>query len=726
MHSKKTPIIPSLPQGLSEKDMQDRAFQVSVSQASYNYMFSYLEPLSLSAGLPEGEAFTLEYEAKVTKVFLPLLENFTHVVLSLLEREIEDDLTSDVSSTIKKVNDAYLTLKAHKSSSSPLALIDDVEQTKALLDALVEVPNSIEAALKGLSHLPKDLANIVEGLSKVTKEFESEGFTAFLKNTLYYTLNEERGRDYLQAKGLEDYELLFNSLPTPQAMDIERKAWMPDDEQPICLQDWYFGYMQIAGFNTTNLRGVRTEKAACENVCLLSELLEKMSVTDDILQNVSGDITLTLTEAANKGLLYVCDYAMFEGKKGAPLHGLHRYPEAPIALFYWSASPPSGFPTDGALQPIAIQLGQHFDADTTPIFTPNDCTNNNDCDGAKWLLAKMVVQNACTIEHETIAHLGACHLVIEPIIVASHRQLPQAHPLMVLLKPHFRFTLNINNGAYTSLMVPGGVVASVISTSHQETGEVLVEAYEKRRFDDQYPDKIFGQRGVEKDTLPSFPFREDTMDLWASIHDFVVDYLSLYYEGRSMEERNNMVLEDVELQAWVNELVNPKRAAVKGLEGLTATGDDKHPVQIDDFDYLCRVVAQIIYTASAQHASVNFAQYPLMSYIPGATGTLYKPMPGSREPLRKEDVVSWLPPLDVALYQTSFAYLLAGVQYDTLGHYTDDPRIHYFTDKRVAPILSTFHMRLNKIEIDIHQRNASRPMPYMMQLPSLIPNSISI
>lgn len=255
MHSKKTPIIPSLPQGLSEKDMQDRAFQVSVSQASYNYMFSYLEPLSLSAGLPEGEAFTLEYEAKVTKVFLPLLENFTHVVLSLLEREIEDDLTSDVSSTIKKVNNAYLTLKAHKSSSSPLALIDDVEQTKALLDALVEVPNSIEAALKGLSHLPKDLANIVEGLSKVTKEFESEGFTAFLKNTLYYTLNEERGRDYLQAKGLEDYELLFNSLPTPQAMDIERKAWMPDDEQPICLQDWYFGYMQIAGFNTTNLRG---------------------------------------------------------------------------------------------------------------------------------------------------------------------------------------------------------------------------------------------------------------------------------------------------------------------------------------------------------------------------------------------------------------------------------------------------------------------------------------
>ncbi|WP_281544760.1 lipoxygenase family protein [Grimontia sp. SpTr1] len=723
MQSKNSSMTPSLPQTLSQEAIQDRAFQVSVSQASYNYMFSYIEPLSLSAGLPKGEEFTLEYEAKVAKVFLPLLENFTKVVVSLLERELQDDLTGDVSESIKKVNEAYHKLK---SPSSPLAVIEDVAATKALLEALAEVPNAIEGALQGLSHLPKDFLHIVEGLAKVTKQFESEGFTAFLKDTLYYTLNEERGHQYLKPKGLADYELLFNTLPTPQALDVERKAWMPEDDLPICLQDWYFGYMQIAGFNTTNLRGVRTQKAAHENVYLLAELLEKMPVTDDILQQVSSNNTLTLTEAANKGLLYVCDYAMFEGKKGASLHGLHRYPEAPIALFYWNASPPHGYPTDGAMQPIAIQLGQHFDADTTPIFTPNDCTNNNDVDGAKWLLAKMVVQNACTIEHETVAHLGACHLVIEPIVVASHRQLPQTHPLMVLLKPHFRFTLDINHGAYTSLMVPGGVVASVISTSHQETAEVLVDAYEKRRFDDQYPDKIFHQRGVSSDALPSFPFREDTLDLWAAIQQFVTDYLSLYYEGETAEARNKMVLEDFELQAWVNELVNPKRAAVRGLDGLTATNDEKSPVQIDSFDYLCRVVAQIIYTASAQHASVNYAQYPLMSYIPGASGTLYKPMPGRSETLTQEDVIDWLPPLDVALYQTSFAYLLAGVQYDTLGHYTDDPRTQYFTDKRVAPILTQFHMNLNRIEIDIHERNASRPMPYVMQLPSLIPNSISI
>ena len=51
---------------------------------------------------------------------------------------------------------------------------------------------------------------------------------------------------------------------------------------------------------------------------------------------------------------------------------------APIALFYWNPTPPPGFPPQGALQPIAIQLAQQFEAETAPIFTPNDCAGAND------------------------------------------------------------------------------------------------------------------------------------------------------------------------------------------------------------------------------------------------------------------------------------------------------------------------------------------------------------
>jgi arachidonate 15-lipoxygenase len=620
--------------------------------------------------------------------------------------------------SIKAVEAAYDKLEEDLGSFN---FVREFKELVDLMQALVEAPKDIEKAIKGVERLPRDLAKMVEGLAAVFKEFEKEGFTAFLKNTAYYMLETSHGRNYLETHQLADYEDVFDSLPLPDVLTIPLQDWMGDIAQKdICQQDWYFGYMQIAGFNTTNLKAVKTQLGSASGALLLNRLLEKMPLTDEILQSVSGDSALTLQSAAEQGLLYVCDYSMFEGLEGGKLHELQRYPVAPIALFYWNASPPEGYPPGGALQPVAIQLGQQYDTETTPIFTPNDETSNNDPSGAKWKLAKIMVQNTCTIEHETIAHLGACHLVIEPMIVAAHRQLPAEHPLLVLLTPHFRFTLQINDGAFHSLVVPGGVVASVISTSFPSTAELLVNAFNVWKFDEQFPDRLFESRGVTAGQLPSFPFREDTLELWSSIKTFVTDYLGLYYSG------DKAVVEDYELQKWVNEMVNQKYAAVKGMAGLVETGNADSPYAINSLDYLIDVVSLIIYTASAQHASVNYAQYPLMSYIPAASGTLYDTPPSASTELEQEDIVKWLPPLDVALYQTSFAYLLTGVQFDTLGYYSDNPRDSYFADVRVPPLVAKFQMNLNKAEIDISQRNQSRPFPYVFQLPSMVPNSISI
>ena len=715
---KATPSIPSLPQNLSEAEQAKRAFDLSLAKTNYNYMFSYMEPLSLAASVPKGEGFTIEYEAKVVKVFLPLLGNFTEVVICLLEKEIEGDLPSETMDSIKAVEAAYEKLKKDMGG---INFVKEFKELVDLLEALIAVPKDIEKAIKGVERLPKDLMKMVKGLAAVVKDFEKEGFTAFLKNTAYYMLEVSNGRNYLEAQKLTDYEAVFDSLPMPEVLTIPLQDWMGDVQQKdICMQDWYYGYMQIAGFNTTNLKAVKSQLGTATSALLLDELLHKMPVSDATLQTVIGDSTQTLQAAADKGLLYACDYSMFEGLTGGELHGLHRYPVAPIALFYWNEKPPEGYPPGGAMQPVAIQLGQQHDAETTPIFTPNDETNNNDASGAKWKLAKIMVQNTCTIEHESVAHLGACHLVIEPMIVAAHRQLPTEHPLMVLLTPHFRFTLEINDGAFHSLVVPGGVVASVISTSFPSTAELLVNAFDAWKFDEQYPDRLFTERGVAEGQLPNFPFREDTLELWAAIKAFVSDYLRLYYSGDTAVE------EDYELQKWVNEMVNQKYAAVKGMAGLVETANADSPYAINSLDYLIDVISLIIYTASAQHASVNYAQYPLMSYIPAASGTLYDTPPSASDQLAQEDVVKWLPPLDVALYQTSFAYLLTGVQFDTLGYYTDDPRSAYFTDKRVAPLVAKFQMNLSKAEIEISQRNESRPFPYIFQLPSMVPNSISI
>ena len=118
---------------------------------------------------------------------------------------------------------------------------------------------------------------------------------------------------------------------------------------------------------------------------------------------------------------------MFDGVPTSKLHGDQRYLAAPIALFYWNPEPGPGYPEGrGSLQPVAIQVGQKHDAATCPIFVPGG-------DAAAWRLAKFWVLNAIAVQHETVAHLGACHLTIETLVVATNRQLSYEHPILALL-----------------------------------------------------------------------------------------------------------------------------------------------------------------------------------------------------------------------------------------------------------------------------------------------------
>ena len=88
--------------------------------------------------------------------------------------------------------------------------------------------------------------------------------------------------------------------------------------------------------------------------------------------------------------------------------------------------------------------------------------------------------------------------------------------------------------------------------------------------------------------------------------------------------------------------------------------------------------------------------------------------------------MAWYPPLDVALYGACFEFLLSAVQYDQYGYYELNPRDPYFTDPRVKPLVADLQDALALIEIEIRRRNRERPLLYPYQLPSQIPNSISI
>jgi arachidonate 15-lipoxygenase len=702
------PTVPTLPQHDTPEQRAQRAFQLSLARTDYNYMRSYLEAVPMSADLPPGEKFSLDFEAQVIKVFVPLGENFKAAVMMLLERELRSDLPTQALADVRA---AYEKLSKEFSLLHPER---DAKDLEAFLKALAEVP----AALEGVAQLPKDLEKMLTGLETVFKDFIANGPTAFLKSTLYDMLSEEHGHDYLLAKSIEDYESLFIAVPRPLMLDIERKDWMPKDDKP-CEQDWFFGFLQTGGYNTTQLRGVVPTALAGSKAVALADLQKKMPVTDALLQGVLGDKAVTLADAMANHRLYVVDFTSFEGAHADPLHGQPRYLAAPIALFYWNPTPPPGFPPGGALQPIAIQLAQKHDAETAPVFTPNDSAGGNDPDRYKWRIAKYFVNVCSAIQHESVAHLGDCHLMIEAMVVAANRQLSKQHPLLTLLKPHFRFTININDDAIHSLIVPGGVVATNVGPAIEDTLRMVGDAHKAWRWDENNPDRVFALRGVDK--LPQFPFRDDTLPIWAAIKRYVSGYLRLYYAN------DQDVRDDAELQGFIHELTDPRYCGLKGLGGLTATGDEARPWRIDSLDYLVEMVSLILYTAGPQHASVNYAQYPLMSYMPSVAGTIYQPPPGrSTKVASTADVMKWYPPLDVALYTFLFEFLLSGVQYDTFGHYQHNPRDPYFADPRVEPLVADLQAELAQVETGIRERNRTRAMPYPFQLPSHIPNSISI
>ena len=212
------------------------------------------------------------------------------------------------------------------------------------MHSLSKLPVAIEDAV----NIPKDLIKMMTGIEAVIEEVKEEGPTALLKSTLYDLLNNDGKRDYLTAITVEDYRDLYQSFETPPlTVSIKKKPWMEGDKEPY-QQDWFFGYLQTAGFNTTNLIAVRDEYAPTKSAISLTSLLEKMPLTDSILQSVLADSSMNLQTAVAEKRLYVCDYTMLIGKQSNMLHGKQRYVTAPIAVFYWSNTRAEGYPeTDG-------------------------------------------------------------------------------------------------------------------------------------------------------------------------------------------------------------------------------------------------------------------------------------------------------------------------------------------------------------------------------------------
>ncbi len=454
-------------------------------------------------------------------------------------------------------------------------------------------------------------------------------------------------------------------------------------------EDEMFAYMRVAGYNPVMIERVKTANS-------LNSLINKFPVTEAQYQEVMG-VDDSLVEAVEDGRLYLADYQILQGSANGTFPKEQKYLYAPLALF----AVPKGSDSSRLMRPVAIQCSQN--PEDQPIVTPKS-------DKYAWLFAKTIVQIADANFHEAVSHLGRTHLFVGRFAIATHRQLPDNHPLSLLLRPHFQGTLAINDAAQEFLVSPGGGVDELLSATI-DNSRTLVEAdLQNYSFNQAMLPKQLEKRGVDDtDKLPVYPYRDDALQIWKAIQNWVSDYLSIYYKN------DQAVQSDTYLQQWAKEAKAYDGARVHDF------GEQDGDTPILTLNYLIDAVTLIIFTASAQHAAVNFPQKDIMSYMPAVPLAGYQPTSILKGKVSEQDYLKLLPPLKQAGGQLNLLYLLGSVYYTKLGYYEDN----YFQHPSVETALKKFQKNLQEIETKITLRNQIC-YTYEYLLPSRIPQSINI
>jgi arachidonate 15-lipoxygenase len=503
--------------------------------------------------------------------------------------------------------------------------------------------------------------------ARLYHEFDRAGLDHFLRGVVFALVE---GPGHRRPATRDDYAALFKAIPLPTIAADYRS-------------DAVFARLRLAGANPLV-------------ICRLDALDSRLPVTDAMLAAATGTPSDGMARAVAEGRVFLADYSVLAGLPLGSFPDGPKYASPALALF---ALPPRGA-LSRPLMPVAIQLTQ---TPPGPLFTPRD--------GLGWELAKSIVSTADAIVHETIAHLGRTHLMLEPIVVAARRQLDEHHPLMVLLAPHFEGTLFINNAAHEILLSAGGPVDALLPFTIEATRALAAQHSATPSFNESAPRALLRLRGVDDaELLPDYPYRDDALLLWDAIHDWVAAYLAIYYTS------DEAVRSDPELQAWIAELTANEGGRMPGIGERTSTGQ---PI-IATRSYLVEAVTLIIFTASVQHAAVNAPQSPLMSFAPAASLARYAPAPTRRNDITESDYLAQLPSLATAQTQLNVNFVLGSMRYTTLGHYS----FFHFHDARVKEPLSRFQNALRDIEAKIETRNQQR-IPYAYLLPSSIPQSIN-
>lgn len=383
------------------------------------------------------------------------------------------------------------------------------------------------------------------------------------------------------------------------------------------LRDDEFGRQAIAGINPLSIERLEVFPPTSKLDPSIYGSPESAIKEEHIIGHLNG---MSAQQALDENKLFILDYHdiylpfldRINALDGRKAHGTR-------TLFFLTPM--------GTLKPIAIELSlppvdPNYSSKQV-LSPPEDATTS-----WLWQLGKAHVCSNDVGVHQLINHWLRIHACMEPFIIAAHRQLSTMHPIFKLLDPHMRYTLEINALARETLINADGDLIESFFTPGKYCMQMSCAAYRDWwRFDLEGLPADLIRRGVAipdptqahglKLLIEDYPYATDGLLIWSAIETLVKTYVNLYYTDASL------VQDDTELQAWYDESIRVGHADVS---------DARWKPKLSTPADLASILTTIIWLTSAQHAAVNFRQYPYGGYVPTRPPLMRRLVPKQHEP----------------------------------------------------------------------------------------------
>ncbi|CAL1391171.1 unnamed protein product [Linum trigynum] len=487
------------------------------------------------------------------------------------------------------------------------------------------VPRDEEfSEIKGLEFGVKKLFTLLQGLVPMLE-------TVFIDKNLGFPHFTAINKMFAQGLNLPPYSqaslkaflpmLIRNSVEgsndvlqfdVPPTMDRNSFFWFTDEE---------FARQTLAGVNPCTIQLVK-EWPIMGTLDPAVYGPQESGITKELIEKEIRGYT-TLDEAIQQKKLFMLDYHDIL----LPLVGKAR--ELDHTTLYGSRTVFFLSPS-GTLRPLAIELTRPPLGEKPQwkgVYTPNYASAT---DVWLWRLAKSHVLAHDSSYHQLISHWLRTHCCTEPYIIAAKRQLSEMHPIHRLLKPHFRYTMEINAQARKGLINADGVIESTFAPLKYSIGASSLVYDKVWRFDNEgLPNDLINRGMAVEDSsephgvrlaIQDYPYANDGLLVWDAIKQWVTEYVSHYYPD------SQTVTSDKELQDWWSEVRN---------RGHEDKKDEPWWPSLQTPQDIISVCTTIIWVASGHHAAVNFGQYAYGGYFPNQPTTSRLKMP-DEDPTEEE------------------------------------------------------------------------------------------